>query len=106
MSALEELQFSSTLDCEEEMGMFTSKPATLAGEEHEQETAAPPKKRARISKPRPEGRPYKRASKELLLDKIAKMKKQESVLQSRLVLLLDRLEKHTTELKLRDQEAV
>ena len=59
------------------------------------------KPRERVSKQRPEGRPYRRTETDLMHQKIARMVQQKKVLESKMVLLQERLTKHEAEMTAR-----
>ena len=61
-----------------------------------------PKKRKRTpGPPRGPSRPYKKHDQETLQNNVAKMRRQRDVMQSKLLLLTDRLEKYEAELEFR-----
>ena len=63
---------------------------------------AQPKKRKRTpGPPRGPSRPYKKHDQETLQNNVVKMRRQRDVMQSKLMLLTDRLEKYEAELEFR-----
>lgn len=62
------------------------------------------KPRERVSKQRPEGRPYRRTETDVMHQKIARMVQQKKVLESKMVLLQERLTKHEAEMTARASE--
>ena len=69
----------------------------------QQPTEKKPKK-PRSNKARPPARPFKRVETDVLKVKLATFKKQAGVLESKLTLLRDKMEKHEEELNKRDEE--
>ena len=61
-------------------------------------------KKQRVSKQRPEGRPYRRTETDVMHQKIARMVQQKRVLESKMVLLQERLTKHEAEMTARNSE--
>lgn len=62
------------------------------------------KPRERVSKQRPEGRPYRRTETDVMHQKIARMVQQKKVLESKMVLLQERLTKHEAEMTARESD--
>ena len=87
MSTMEE-QILNQLDTEE------TSPAATATAKKRKRTAGPP---------RGPSRPYKKYEQADLEERVRKMQKQKDVMQSKLTLLCDRLEKHEAELKFRSE---
>ena len=71
------------------------------------EAGEPPKKKRReaSNKPRAPARPYRRIEPEVLESRIRDLNKRLAVLRSKVVLLEDRLETHTSENEMRKTEA-
>lgn len=69
----------------------------------QQPTEKKPKK-PRSNKARPPARPFKRVETDVLKVKLATFKRQAGVLESKLTLLRDKMEKHEEELNKRDEE--
>jgi hypothetical protein len=59
----------------------------------------------RVTKVKAPARPYKKTETEVIVARSAIMKKKISILESKAVILRDRLEQHETELKLRQENA-
>lgn len=70
----------------------------------QQPTEKKPKK-PRSNKARPPARPFKRVETDVLKVKLATFKRQAGVLESKLTLLRDKMEKHEEELTKREEEA-
>lgn len=74
--------------------------------EEKQETAGGPikKKKSGTGRPRPPPRPYKRVADEVLTSRITDMEKKLDALQSKAVLLRQRLDMHVIERQLREND--
>lgn len=89
---------------QEEEELVVEESAEKTKKKKKSASAISKKPRERVSKQRPEGRPYRRTDADVMHQKIARMVQQKKVLESKMVLLQERLTKHEAEMTARASE--